>query len=173
MRAQIDTLDRRIIRTLQRDVRASYKSIGDELGCSHNTVRMRMDRMLSEGILRLMAVTSPQKVGFETTAYIGVRVEPHALEAVGAALTARREVSNIVHTIGNQDIMMLAHFADNQQLFRFVNHVVARMPGVISTDTSIICEVLRGLPNSYEPRLDGPAGKDNGEAVEITTERSA
>ena len=173
MGAPIDALDRRIIRFLQSDVRASYKSIGDKLGCSHNTVRMRMDRMLSEGILRLVAVTSPQKVGFETTAYIGVRVEPHALEAVGAALAARREVANIVHTIGNQDIMMLAHFADNQQLFRFVNHVVARMPGVLSTDTSIICEVLRGLPDRYEPRLDGPDGKDDAEPTVIGAEKSA
>jgi Lrp/AsnC family transcriptional regulator for asnA, asnC and gidA len=172
MSTPIDALDRRIIRLLQEDVRASYKSIGNRLGCSHNTVRMRMDRMLSEGILRLMAVTSPQKVGFKTTAYIGVRVEPQALEAVGTALTARREVANIVHTIGNQDIMMLAHFADNQQLFRFVNHVVARMPGVISTDTSIICETLRGLPDRYEPRLDGPAGRDD-ELTVLDTEQGA
>jgi DNA-binding Lrp family transcriptional regulator len=82
-------------------------------------------------------------------------------------------VANIVHTIGNQDIMMLAHFADNTQLFRFVNHVVARIPGVISTDTSIICEVLRGLPDRYEPRLDGPSGNADGEPAELDAEKSA
>jgi Lrp/AsnC family transcriptional regulator for asnA, asnC and gidA len=162
MSTPIDALDRRIIRILQKDVRASYKSIADTLGCSHNTVRMRMDRMLSEGILRLMAVTSPHKVGFETTAFIGVRVEPHALEAVGEALTARRELSYIGHTIGEQDIMLLGHFESNQQLFHFVNRVVAQLPGVLGVNTSIICETLRGLPARYEPLLaESPAGEED------------
>ena len=166
MSIPIDALDRRIIRILQKDVRASYKSIGDKLGCSHNTVRMRMDRMLSEGILRLMAVTSPQKVGFETTAFIGVRVEPHALEAVGEALTARREISYIGHTIGEQDIMLLGHFESNQQLFHFVNRVVAQLPGVLGVNTSIICETLRGLPARYEPLLIDPPSEDQDKSSE-------
>lgn len=154
MASQIDELDRRIIRVLQQDVRASYKSIATSLGVSHNTVRARMDRMTEAGVIRFAVVTSPHKVGFETTAFIGVRVDPQHIEAVGKAMAARREISYLGHTIGNQDVMALAHFENNQQLFKFTNQVVAAMPGVISIDVSIICETLRGLPDRYEPAIN-------------------
>jgi Lrp/AsnC family transcriptional regulator for asnA, asnC and gidA len=162
METPIDTLDRRIVRALQEDVRRSYKSISDSLGVSHNTVRARMDRMLKEGVIHFAVVTSPQKVGFATTAFIGVRVDPEHLDKVASKLMSSRGASYVGHTIGHYDIMVLAHFASNRELFNFVNKEVGSMEGVVETETLVVSETLRGFPDNYQPvdddeRIDEPA----------------
>lgn len=128
-----------------------------------------MDRMLEEGVIHFAVVTSPQKVGFATTAFIGVRVEPEHLDEVARKLIASREASYVGHTIGHYDIMALAHFASNRELFNFVNKDVGSMEGVVETETLVVCETLQGFPDNYQPvddgeRIDEPAAADGSEA---------
>jgi len=151
MRVEADSLDKKIIVALYQDVRASYKGIADRLGISHNTVRARMDRLLRDKVIRFAVVTDPPKVGFAVTAYLGISVEPDHLEQVGHALVARREVSYLGHTIGNEDILALAHFEDNERLFKFVNTFVGLLEGVTAVRTTVVCETLKGLPDRDEP----------------------
>ncbi|MBA4180745.1 MAG: hypothetical protein C0506_09175 [Anaerolinea sp.] len=151
MESQVDALDKKIILSLFRDARASYKSIATTLGVSHNTVRSRIARMLAEKIIRFVVVTDPPKVGLSVTAFIRIVIQPEFIESVGAALSARKEVGSIYQTIGDCDTVCLAHFESNAQLFRFVNNFVARLPGVSEVKTTIISDVVQGLPDRQVP----------------------
>lgn len=171
MRVEVDALDRKIIVALYQDVRASYKSIADRLGVSHNTVRARMDRLLQEKVIRFAVVTDPPKVGFEVTAYLGLVVEPQKVDAIGQTLFGRREVSYLGHTIGNEDIIALTHFENNEALFRFVNGFLGHLDGVTAVRTTIVCETLKGLPDRYEP-IGGMGREDGSEGALVSVAAS-
>jgi DNA-binding Lrp family transcriptional regulator len=72
--------------------RASYQSIGDELGLSSNTVKMRVMKMIDEGaIVRFLANVKLEAFGYDLI-YVVVR---HGSEQESAILQKARLVGNI------------------------------------------------------------------------------
>jgi Lrp/AsnC family transcriptional regulator for asnA, asnC and gidA len=169
VKVEVDALDKKIIIALYQDVRASYKGIADRLGVSHNTVRARMERLLRDKIIRFAVVTDPPKVGFAVTAYLSLNVEPEHLESVGRTLCERREVSYLGHTIGNEDIIALAHFENNELLFRFVNVFLGNLEGVVAVRTTIVCETLKGLPDRHGPIGGLGVGEEEPAAMSVAS----
>ncbi len=169
MKVEVDALDKKIIVALYQDVRASYKGIADRLGVSHNTVRARMERLLRDRVIRFAVVTDPPKVGFAVTAYLSLNVDPEHLENVGRTLYERREVSYLGHTIGNEDMIVLAHFENNELLFRFVNGFLGHLDGVIAVRTTIVCETLKGLPDRHEPIGGLGVGDEESPALSVAS----
>ncbi len=148
----IDKLDRAILRSLVRDVRASYKSIADSLGVSHNTVRARMDRMIDEKVFKFLLVTNPSKVGLSVTAYLLIKAESADLSTVISALCGRRETMYAGLTLGESDIIALVQFSGPESLYRFVHDFVRMLPGVTDVRTMVVCETVKPL-SSHDPRL--------------------
>ncbi len=154
MSNDVDSLDRRILRVLYADVRASYKGIGDKLGVSHNTVKARIDRMLEDEVFGFAIITRPDKVGREATAYLIISAEPARHQEIARALAERREVSYLGFTIGDGDILALGHFASNQALFTFVNSFAGTLPGVQSLRTILMCETVKGFSAQHRSIFD-------------------
>src|ERR1700750_1865999 len=88
----VDDVDREIIRLLQRDGRASNTEIGRALGVTETTIRKRIARLISEGLVSIVAVPTPQAVGMTTSAIIGISVALHAIRSVSDQLVAQPEV---------------------------------------------------------------------------------
>lgn len=71
--SEISELDKRIIEHLQLDGRRPFTQIATALGVSEATVRARTNRLIERGILQIVGVTDPLKLGFQQQAMIGVR----------------------------------------------------------------------------------------------------
>ena len=71
----IDDVDRRIIALLQADGRRPNVDIAQELSLAEGTVRKRLERILTDGVLRITAVVDPARVGLLTTAIITLQVD--------------------------------------------------------------------------------------------------
>src|ERR1700760_226564 len=69
----LDEISKRIIEQLQADGRQSYAAIGKVVGLSEAAVRQRVQRLHDAGIMEIVAVTDPLKLGFRRQAMIGVR----------------------------------------------------------------------------------------------------
>jgi len=167
MSNEVDFLDRRILRVLYGDVRASYKSIGDRLGVSHNTVKARIDRMLEDEVFGFAIITRPDKVGMEATAYLTISAEPARHQEIARALAERREVSYLGFTIGDGDILALGHFASNQALFTFVNSFAGTLPGVQSVRIILMCETVKGFSAQHRSMIDEVSSLFNDEPVSL------
>ena len=63
MAHSVDEFDREIIGLLQQDGRLANVEIARALGITEGTVRKRLERLLSEGIIRIMAVADPVALG--------------------------------------------------------------------------------------------------------------
>ena len=79
---EVSDLDKRIIEHLQQDGRRPFTQIAADLGVSEAAVRARTNRLIERGILQVVGVTDPLKLGFQQMAMIGIRCEADRLMSV-------------------------------------------------------------------------------------------
>lgn len=131
---ELSTLDKRIIEHLQTDGRRPFTQIATEIGVSEAAVRSRTNRLIERGILQVVGVADPGKLGFQQ-ALIGIRCEPGRLVAVADALAALPEVDYVVITTGRYDILIEMVSEDNEGLLRFLTDRLPAIDGVRDTET--------------------------------------
>nr|MBC7246084.1 response regulator [Chloroflexota bacterium] len=152
---EIDELDRRIIAFLQLDGRASNVEIARALGVAEATVRKRIERLLSEGVMRIAAVPSVNRLGLEVETVILLKVDPTRALRIGEQLAEMREVRAVRYTTGEYDLIVEAAFPSNDDLLHFLTNRLISIPGIQST---IISHVLKNIKQSCDwilPR-EGP-----------------
>src|SRR5207237_372810 len=71
----LDDVSLGIIRELQIDGRRPYTTIAKTVGLSEAAVRQRVQRLLDAGVMQIVAVTDPLRVGLHRQAMIGMRVD--------------------------------------------------------------------------------------------------
>ncbi|MBO9359849.1 MAG: Lrp/AsnC family transcriptional regulator [Thermomicrobium sp.] len=156
----IDALDRSIIRLLQEDSRMPSAEIARRLGVAERTVRARINRLVEDGIVKLVAIVNPSALGYDVTADIFLEVEPGRLEEVAQQLVAMEEVAYVGLTTGERDISIQVFVPSVDALYRFITEKLQRIPGVIGTTTYVVPRVLKWLHNwSLPSESTAPAGR--------------
>ncbi|TAJ99544.1 MAG: Lrp/AsnC family transcriptional regulator [Chloroflexota bacterium] len=131
---ELSPLDKRIIEHLQADGRRPFTQIAHELGVSEAAVRARTNRLIERGILQVVGVADPGKLGFQQ-ALIGIRCQPGRLVAVAEALAELPEVDYVVVTTGRFDILIETVSEDNEGLLRFLTDRLQAIDGVRDSET--------------------------------------
>lgn len=130
---ELDEIDKSIIRVLQVDGRMPYSKLGPEVGLSRAAVRQRVQRLLDNGVIEVVAVSEPFKMGFNVQAMIGINADGD-LRAVAAALSDVDQIVYVVLSSGRYDILVEVIGRDSAELLTILNDVVRRVPGVRSTE---------------------------------------
>lgn len=74
---ELDEADQKILRELQQDARASFKTIADKAGVSEATVFVRVKKLQEKGVIKgFKAIVDPRAVGKNLTAIVLVRANP-------------------------------------------------------------------------------------------------
>ncbi|MGN6380889.1 MAG: Lrp/AsnC family transcriptional regulator, partial [Gaiellales bacterium] len=147
----LDRANRQIIEILQRDGRRSFTSIGRDLGMSEAAVRARVQRLTEEGVLSVVAVTDPLRLGFEVMALIGVQATD--LSRVADEVSEWTETSYVVIAAGAYDLLVEVVCEDNRDLLRVVERLRA-VDGVRSTETFMYLS-LRKMTYGWGTAKDG------------------
>lgn len=132
---ELDELSKNIIEQLQEDGRRSYAAIAESVGLSDAAVRQRVKRLIDSGLLQIVAVTDPLRVGFARQAMIGVSVSRNAT-SVAEELESFPEVTYIVHTAGSHDLLVEVVCVSDEQLFVCLNGI-RNIEGVTRTETFV------------------------------------
>ena len=88
----MDELDQRIISLMQMDGRLSNSSIARRLGVSEGTIRRRVSRLIQGDVISISAIPNIEKLGYTTSAFIGLQVRPGKADDVADALAGLAEV---------------------------------------------------------------------------------
>jgi Lrp/AsnC family transcriptional regulator for asnA, asnC and gidA len=139
----ISDLDKRIIEHLQADGRRAFTRIAADLGVSEAAVRARTNRLIERGVIQIVGVTDPLKVGFHQMAMIGVRCQSDRLVAVAEALAAMPEVDYVVITAGTYDLLVETIHEDNEALLRFLTERLRALDGVRETETFVYLRLVK------------------------------
>ena len=132
---EVSDLDKRIIEHLQEDGRKPFTQIAADLGVSEAAVRARTNRLIERGIMQVVGVTDPLKLGFQQWAMIGIKCEASRLLEVAEEMAAFPETDYVVVT------------ADNEALLQFLSEKLRKIPGVRETETFVY---LRLMKQSYQ-----------------------
>jgi Lrp/AsnC family transcriptional regulator for asnA, asnC and gidA len=138
----IDAVSLAIIEQLQEDGRRPYAAIGKAVGLSEAAVRQRVQKLLDQGVMQIVAVTDPLTVGFRRQAMVGINVEGD-LDPVADALTEMNEVEYVVVTAGSFDLIVEIVCEDDDHLLEMINKRIRTLPGVRSTESFVYLKLKK------------------------------
>jgi Lrp/AsnC family transcriptional regulator for asnA, asnC and gidA len=135
----LDSIDRRIVSLLIEDGRISSAEMTRRIGhVSERAVRYRIERLIRNGVIRVSAIVMPQAVGFPITGDVLVDVAPGKLQDVAAQLVDFPTVSYVAGSVGEGDLSVQVYARDTEELLRFVNEVIGKVPGVTRTKLAMV-----------------------------------
>ncbi len=138
----IDPVSKAIIEQLQEDGRRPYAAIGKAVGLSEAAVRQRVQKLLDQGVMQIVAVTDPLTVGFRRQAMVGIRVAGD-VTPVADALTDMDEVEYVVVTAGSFDLLIEIVCEDDDHLMEMISKRIRALPGVRSTESFVYLKLRK------------------------------
>ena len=133
----MDELDQRIIGLLQVDGRLSNASIARRLRITEATIRRRVSRLIQEDVISIVAVPNIEKLGYTTTAFIGLPVRPGKADDVADALAGLGEVHYVSVTTGSYDVFIWVGLESSERLGEMLHTSIAAIDGVQRTETFV------------------------------------
>ena len=141
-RPPLDDVSKAIIEQLQQEGRRSYAAIGKVVGLSEAAVRQRVQRLVDNGVMQVVAVTDPLELGFNRQAMIGVKATGD-LAPVADALVAMDEVDYVVVVAGSFDILVEVVAESDEHLLDIVSKRIRAIPTVLSTETFVYLKLRK------------------------------
>ena len=139
---RVDDVDLEIIKELQEDGRRTYGRIGTAVGLSEAAVRQRVQRLVEDDAIKIVAVTNPYLLGARVAATIGIHAEGNLHEIAGN-VSEIPEVDYVVVTAGSFDILAEAQCRDNTQLLQVLNEGIRSVAGVTGTETFVYLDLVK------------------------------
>ena len=128
---EIDQIDRRILRQLQRDAGIGVEALGERVGLSRNACWRRVRLMEEAGIIKArVALVDPDALGLELTVFIAVRTDRHEpgwLEKFTQAVTGMPEILGAYRTSGELDYLLKARIADVRAYDRLYQRLIRKV----------------------------------------------
>ena len=147
----MDNVDRAIMAILQEDGRAPHVALARRLGVSEGTVRRRVAKLLKGGVIRVVAVAEPERLGYHTSAFIGLQVDPAQVEEVATKLAALAETEQVAITTGRYDIFIWVNLKSAEALAAFLHRKIGTVEGVRRTETFISLDTRKRAPGPGIP----------------------
>jgi Lrp/AsnC family transcriptional regulator, regulator for asnA, asnC and gidA len=139
----MDRLDYEILALLQQDGRRSFTEIGKVVGYSEGTIRKRVTRLVDDGLIRIIGLVDPHRVGFDAPAIIQVSVIPPHLEAAAQAIAQFPEVSYLLMVSGEFDLIVEVRCRNREHLASFIRDHLQKVAGVQRTVSSLVLHTYK------------------------------
>lgn len=141
----LDTIDLQIIAALQKNGRESFAKIAKRLSVSAGMIRIRYNRLLQMGVVKVIAVTNPLRTGYNMTALIGVRVEGDKLLKVADDIARLEEVIYLTVVSGAYDLLLEVVCRDNEHLYSFLTNHLYKIDGIRESESFIYLKILKEI----------------------------
>jgi Lrp/AsnC family transcriptional regulator for asnA, asnC and gidA len=141
----MDKIDRAIIKALKEDGRMPFSHIAQRLNVSPGMIRQRVQRLNDRGILQVVAVTNPLKIGYHTMAFIGVKAEGNRLQEIARQIATFDEVIYLSICSGAFNLLVEVLCLDNSHLLSFLTEKLYSVEGVRDTETFISLDIVKEI----------------------------
>jgi Lrp/AsnC family transcriptional regulator for asnA, asnC and gidA len=141
--AELDDTDLKILRELQRDARASFKTVAQKVGVSEATVFVRVRKMQTKGVIKgFTALVAPAAVGKPLTAIVLVRANPKAYSGMLDALRKFDDIYEIYDVTGQYYSILKIRTSGTEELGKIMDEV-GKIDGVSGTETIIVLRTVK------------------------------
>jgi Lrp/AsnC family transcriptional regulator, regulator for asnA, asnC and gidA len=139
--ARLDDVDRRIIAALQVDGRRPFSRIARDIGVSESAVRYRAKRLEESGVVQIVGIADPLRIGFDLMALVGVKVEPGRMDAVVTAMKALPETSYVAVTAGAFDLFAEVICRETAHFTELLLDRIQGIDGVADTQSFLVLQI--------------------------------
>lgn len=141
---RLDKLDKQILRLIAEDARIPFLEVARACNVSGAAIHQRIQKLTNLGILKgSQFVIDPEKIGYETCAYIGLNLKhPEKFDVVVEELKKIPEVVECHYTTGDFDLFIKIYAINNHHLLNIIHDKLqplglARSETIISFNSAI------------------------------------
>ena len=122
-RYQLDELDEQILSIIASNARIPFLEVARLCNVSGAAIHQRIQRLINEGVIKGSEfVLDPEKIGYETCAYIGLYLkDPEQFDEVTEALRKIPEVVECHFTTGGYDMFIKIYARNNHHLLSIIH----------------------------------------------------
>jgi len=146
---QLDDIDRRLLRVLQRDGRISNLDLAQQCHLSPSACSDRVRRLKERGvILRYSALLDPKAIDRALLIFVEVQLDRTTGDTFTEFAQAAQRTPEILecHMVaGGFDYLIKARVRDMEAYRGFLGDVLVRMPGVRETRTYAVLEEVKSV----------------------------
>ena len=139
-----------------------FSRIAEQLGVSPGMIRQRVQRLNDQGILQVVAVTNPLKIGYHTMAFLGIKAEGSRLQEIARQIATFDEVIYLSICSGAFNLLVEVLCLDNSHLLSFLTEKLYSVDGVRDTETFISLDIVKEI---YAWDSPAPAALDEDSSV--------
>ncbi len=144
---QIDDIDRRIVKALQRNGKLSMSALAERVGLSKTPVTQRLRRLEASGIIRgYSALVDHRKLGLDHIAFVQVHLSDtrsRSLSAFSDKVRKIPEVEQCHMTAASFDYLLKVRTSDIGQFRQVLGETISNLPHVSSTSTYVVMETVK------------------------------
>jgi DNA-binding Lrp family transcriptional regulator len=140
---RLDPLDRQIIDKLTWDARISNRQVAAELGVTEGTIRTRLKRLQSQGLIQFTVVTDFRLAGSPNLVMFGIQADPSRVAALAEELSAMPEINCVIVLLGRYSLLAMGLFKTVEQFTDLANERIRALEGVREVETSISVHNLK------------------------------
>lgn len=121
----------------------AFREMAQRLGLSEATIRTRLRRLESSGIMRVVARVDLQASGYPFTALVGLKIRGRTIEQVSADLLEIPEIISILVVIGRNDLEIQIIGRSMEMLNELITGKIAGIEGITAMETSLAMQVVK------------------------------
>jgi Lrp/AsnC family leucine-responsive transcriptional regulator len=139
---EMDAIDRRILRILQRDSLISNQALADEVGLSPPACLKRVRRLRALRVIeRTVSLLSPDALGYSLLTVVRVKLDRPTevnMSAFEAHVLALPQVTHCMTVSGDSDYVLLVRSRDVAHYQDFARRMLATAPGIRAYTSEIV-----------------------------------
>ena len=144
---QLDSIDRRILETLQKQGRLSNQELSARVGLSPSASHRRVQRLEEEGFIAgYVALLDPRRLGRRALVFVEITLEGQADEVLDAFERAVARVPEVLEChlmAGTADYLLKVVATDTEDFARIHRRSLATLPGVRGLQSSFALRTVR------------------------------
>ena len=145
---QLSDKDSELLIQLTKNGKASQRELAKQTGLALGTVNTHIKKMEKDKIIKgYFADIDPEKIGFNLTAIINLRIKKGTLMDVQASIANHPRVFGVYDVTGEWDSLILARFKNREEMDNFIKTTLSQ-EYIERTSTSLVLNTVK-----EEPRL--------------------
>lgn len=131
-----DELDEKILNLIVNNARIPFLEVARECGVSGAAIHQRVQKLVNSGVIKGSEfILDPEKIGYETCAYIGLFLAtPTSGVNIVKELEKIPEVVECYHTTGQYDMLIKVYAKNNKDLLNVIHNKLQPL-GLARTET--------------------------------------
>lgn len=143
----IDEVDRKILRHLQKNARITNKELATKLGLSITPVFERVRKLEKRGYIKqYVAVLDHEKLNRGMVVFLHIKMQAHSHESIAHLMEEVRKLEEVMecyHVTGENDFLMKVLVPEMKSYEEFVLGKLTKISGIGNINSSIVMREVK------------------------------